>query len=193
MNLELRSERLYLRPYRPSDVNLDIEMSADPEVMKYFGGVVGEDEIVAEAADFTRRCGDGCIGVWTVIDRLTEEALGEAMLLPLPVDSEDTPWELVQGDDLPDGDIELAYLFKQSAWGKGVATEACQRLLGFAFEETPLIEVVAVTEPGNDPSQNVLRKCGLVAEGVRRAYAQQCPAFRITREQFMVRSGESVS
>jgi ribosomal-protein-alanine N-acetyltransferase len=193
MNLELHTERLYLRPYRPSDLELDIEMSTDLEVMKYFGGVVSEEEIVAEAAAFERRCAGGFIGVWTVIDRQTQELLGEAMFLPLPVDSEETPWELVEGDDLPDGDIEISYLFKRSAWGRGVATETCRRLLRFAFEETPLNEIVGVTEPGNSPSQNVLQKCGLVAEGMRRAYAKECPAFRITREQFVTLSGGIVS
>lgn len=187
MNLELYTERLYLRPYLQSDLPLDVEMATDAEVMEHYGGVVTEAEILAEAGDFTRRCAGGRIGVWTVIDRATEDAMGEAMLLPLPVDSEDTQWEKVEGDALPDGPIEIAYLFKRSAWGRGVATEACQRLLRFAFEEARLAEVVAVTEPGNDPSQRVLEKCGLIAEGVRRAYAKECPAFRITRDQFLSR------
>lgn len=64
------------------------------------------------------------------------------------IDAEDTQWELLQGNDLPDGEIEIGYLFKRSTWGKGVATEACRRLLRFAFEETPLTEVVGVIEGG---------------------------------------------
>ena len=123
-----------------------------------------------------------------VIDRLTQETLGEVFLTPLPIDAEDTQWELIHGDDLPDGEIEIGYLFKRSTWGKGVATEACQRLLRFAFEKTPLTEIVGVIEEGNAASENVLLKCGFVREGMRRAYAEQRPAFRITREQFMARS-----
>ena len=123
-----------------------------------------------------------------VIDRLTQETLGEVFLTPLPIDAEDTQWELIHGDDLPDGEIEIGYLFKRSTWGKGVATEACQRLLRFAFEETPLTEIVGVIEEGNAASENVLLKCGFVREGMRRAYAEQRPAFRITSEQFMARS-----
>ena len=188
MKLELYAERLCLRPYDLSDVDLDIEMATDPDVMKYFGGVVTEEQAVAETINFTRRCGDGCIGVWTVIDRLTQEKLGEVFLAPLPIDVEDTQWELIHGDDLPDGEIEIGYLFKRSTWGKGVATEACQRLLRFAFEETPLTEIVGVIEEGNAASENVLLKCGFVREGMRRAYAEQRPAFRITRAQFMARS-----
>jgi len=188
MKLELYSERLYLRPYDLSDVDLDVEMATDPDVMKYFGGVVTEQQAVAETINFTRRCCGGCIGVWTVIDRLTQEKLGEVFLTPLPIDAEDTQWELLQGDDLPDGEIEIGFLFKRSTWGMGVATEACRRLLRFAFEETPLTEIVGVIEEGNADSENVLLKCGFVGEGMRRAYAGRRPAFRITREQFMARA-----
>ena len=70
-------------------------------------------------------------------------------------------------------------------WGKGYATEACKRLLRFAFEETPLKEVVATIDPENTASQRVLEKSGLIYEGMRRAYAVQCPGFRLTREQWL--------
>ena len=184
MNLDLYTERLHLRPFRPSDVDLDIEMATDPDVMKYFNGVVTEQEIVEESRNFVRRCGGGCIGVWTVVDRMTHEKLGEVYLTPLPIDAEDTEWELIQGEGIPDAEIEIGYLFKHSVWGKGIATEASQRLLQFAFEETPLCEVVAVTQVGNVASDKVLIKCGFISEGMRRAYADEYASFRITQEQW---------
>jgi RimJ/RimL family protein N-acetyltransferase len=185
MELELYSERLYLRPFDPSDLDLDIEMATDPDVMKYFGGAVTEERITAESTNFTRRCSGGCIGVWTVIGRLTQEKLGEVFLTPLPIDAEDTQWELIHGDDIPDGEIEIGYLFKRSTWGNGYATEATERLLQFAFEETSLEELVAVTDPENTASQRVLGKCGLVYEGMRRAYAAECLGYRITRQRWL--------
>ena len=101
------------------------------------------------------------------------------MLLPLPIDEDDTNWDLLAGDDLPEGEIEIGYMFRKSAWGKGYATEACNRLLKFAFEETPLNEVVAVVDSQNTTSRNVVEKCGMAFEGMRRAYAEQCLGFRI--------------
>lgn len=188
MNLELHTGRLFLRPYDPSDIDLDIEMATDPLVMKHFGGAVDEDSIIAESANFTRRCGGGCIGVWTVADRQTKEKLGEVFLTPLPVDVEDTQWELIHGETLPDGDIELGYLFKRSAWGRGIATEACRRLVKFAFEEAPLDQLVGIVEDGNAASERVLLKCGFVREGSRRAYGAERPALRITRQRFLAGS-----
>jgi len=184
MELRLYSERLYLRPFDPSDLDLDIEMATDPDVMKYFGGAVTEEQISIESINFSRRCGGGCIGVWTVIDRLRREKLGEVFLTPLPIDAEDTQWELIHGDDVPDGEIEIGYLFKRSTWGNGYATEATKRLLQFAFEETTLEELVAVTDPANTASQRVLEKCSLVYEGIRRAYAAECLGYRIARQRW---------
>ena len=129
-----------------------------------------------------RRGGDGCIGVWCVSDRKTGEKLGTSVLIPLPIDRDDNDWSLLEGPDFPSGDIEVGYILKPSAWGRGVATEVCRRLLKFAFEETPLDEVVAVTDPENAASQNVLTKSGLTYEGTRRAYNyDDVPAFRLNK------------
>ena len=185
MELELTSERLLLRPFDSSDVELAVEMTTDPEVMKYYSGAVSEAEVVDKAVNFNRRAGGGCIGIWTVLGRSTGERLGEVFLLPLPIEADDTEWDLVEGEAIPRGKIELGYLFKPSTWGKGVATEACQRLLQFAFEETPLDEILAVIEEENVASERVLLKCGFVYENIRRAYAMQLTSFRITRNSWL--------
>jgi len=188
MNLDLKSERLLLRPLVAADVDVEVEMGTDPEVMKYVGDVETKDQIIRDMQKYTRRCAGGCIGIWCVTERLTKEKLGSAILLPLPIEEDDTDWNLVVGDELPECEIEIGYILKRSAWGKGYATEVTMRLLKFAFEETPLEELVATTDPENTPSQRVLEKCGLVYEGMRRAYAVECPGFRITRQQWLATS-----
>ena len=185
MNLNLKSERLLLRPVRESDLDVEVEMGTDPEVMKYIGELETREKIVQDMPKFVRRCAGGCIGIWCVLERSTEEKLGTAILLPLPIEEDDTNWDLVVGDELPDCEIEIGYMLKRSAWGRGYATEATKRLLKFAFEETPLEELVATTDPENTASRRVLEKCGLVYEGIRQAYAVDCPGFRITRQQWL--------
>ncbi len=184
MELVLNSERLLLRPYTATDIDIATELLTDPAVMRYVGETYTMNRVVKELPTATRRCAGGAIGIWCAIDRSTGDKLGHALLLPLPIEERDTNWDLVVGDALPDSEIEIGYLLKKSAWGKGYATEACKQLLRFAFEETPLQEVVAVTAPENVASQHVLRKSGLAAEGTRRAYASDCPGFRITRRQW---------
>jgi len=185
MDLNLKTKRLMLRPHRETDLDVEIEMGTDPEVMKFVGDVETEDQIAHDMPKYIRRCAGGCIGIWSVIERSTEEKLGTAILLPLPIEEDDTNWDLVFGDELPGCEIEIGFMLKRSAWGKGYATEATKRLLRFAFEETPIEELVATIDPENTASRRVLEKCGLAYEGMRRAYAVVCPGFRITRQQWL--------
>lgn len=188
MDLVLTSERLLLRPLAEEDVDLGLVLLTDPEVMMHVGETQTRDQVIRDMPTYVKRCAGGRIGIWCVTERATGEKLGTAILLPLPIDLDDTDWNLVEGPELPDGEIEIGYLLKRSAWGKGYATEAAGRLLRFAFGETPLEEVVAVTAPENEASQRVLRKIGLIHEGTRRAYAAECPGFRLTRDQWLERT-----
>ena len=186
MNLTFESERLRLRPLGMDDLDMVIEQWTDPEVTKYVAErTYSEEELADEMPVITRRCAGGCIGIWCVIDKATGEKLGSAILLPMPVELDDTDWDLVAGDEIPPGDIEIGYVLKRSAWGRGVATEACRRLMRFAFEETPLQVLVATIDPDNRASRHVLEKCGLADQGLVRAYAADIPGFRITREEWL--------
>jgi ribosomal-protein-alanine N-acetyltransferase len=162
-----------------------LETFTDPEVMKFVADVRDEETLAAEMKSHIRRGAGGRIGVWCVLQRETGEKLGTSVLLPMPIEEHDTDWSLLQEDRYPDADIEVGYILKRSAWGNGYATEACRRLVQFAFEETELDEIVAVTDPRNAASKKVLRKSGLRDEGSRRAYAGECSAFRISRQQWL--------
>lgn len=185
MILVLKTERLLLRPLTETDADIEVEIGTDPDVMKYVAEPETAAEVIRDMPKYVRRCAGGCIGIWCLIERSTNEKLGTACLLPLPIEEDDTNWDLVTGDDLPACEIEVGYMLRKSAWGKGYATEACSRLLRFAFEETLMEKVVAVTDPDNAASRKVIEKCGLVYEGMRRAYATQCSGYRINRRQWL--------
>lgn len=188
VNLSFESERLRFDPLAMDDFDLIVDQWTDPEVVRYVGGeTYTVDKLTEEMPKYVRRCADGCIGLWRLTVKATGEKLGTAALLPLPVELDDTDWDLLVGDDIPDGDIEVGYILKRAAWGKGYATEACTRMLRFAFEETPLDDIVACTDPANTASQNVLRKSGLFDLGMIRAYQSGVPGFRITRDEWLKR------
>lgn len=188
MNLVLYSKRLALVPLDEADIDITVEMFTDPDVLRFAGGVMSEADIHRDMQVWTRRGGNGCIGIWCVTDRDSGEKLGSAALLPMPVEEDDTDFDLVVPGQMPEGDVEVGYFLKRSAWGKGYATEACKRLLRMAFEDSPLTEVVATFEKGNSASQNVLEKAGFVDRGVMRCYGEDGPNFRITRDEW-VRKG----
>ena len=175
VELQLFTGRVALRPLSINDVGLVIDMFTDEQVMKYAGGAIPKEKIIEKMGMYTRRGGNGCIGVWCIYDRITGESLGSTALTPLPVDKDDTDWEQVIEDQLPDGEVEIGYFLKRTAWGNGYATETVERILRFAFEDSPLEEVVAVTDPENRRSRRVLEKSGFVSTGNRRAYGKDHP------------------
>ncbi len=185
-DLILETERLRLRPRQLNDLDLALELFTDPEIMKYVSGTMTPQEIEDYMPVSVRRGAGGRIGVWCATPKNSNEKLGTCILLPLPIEEDDTDWSKVRPGSYPDAEIEVGYIFTKTAWGKGYATEVCRRLLKFAFEQTALSEVVATTDNDNAASQHVLRKCGLQHHGKRYAYAEDdCPDFRITREEWL--------
>lgn len=183
-DLTLETERLRLTPLSLADVDLTRALWTDRDVMKYIADLTPDDEILDETRKVSQRGAGGRIGIWCISDRVDNEKLGTAILLPVPVESEKRDWGSIDEQSYPNAEIEIGYMFKSNAWGKGIATEACTRLLRFGFEATELEEIVATTDPENLASQKVLLKCGLRNEGLRQAYGTKLPGFRITRKEW---------
>ena len=70
----------------------------------------------------------------------------------------------VFGEDIP----ELGYWVAVPEWGKGVATEAVERLVRHLFERRSVHRVQACVFPGNPASERVLTKLGFRYEGTLR-------------------------
>ena len=181
MNLNLSSERLLLKSFQQDDLDLCLEMFTDPEVVKYADGRMSESAIKKQMSNWTKRGGNGGIGIWCISDRLSGKKYGSVALLPIPIEEDDTDFGLVVPGLMPDGDIEIGYFLKRSVWGRGFATEACKRVLQFAFQETSLNEVVATFEEENAASRHVLEKAGFKNHGSRRCYGEDGPDYRISR------------
>ena len=62
------------------------EMFTNEQVMKYAGGTILKKKIVGEMQMYTRRGGNGCVGVWCICDQTTDGNLGSIELPPLPTD-----------------------------------------------------------------------------------------------------------
>jgi len=68
---------------------------------------------------------------------------------------------------------ELGYWLSASAWGSGIATEACTAAVDFGFRELSLARIYAQVLAGNRASQRVLDKLGMVTEGVKRQHVKK--------------------
>jgi [ribosomal protein S5]-alanine N-acetyltransferase len=56
--------------------------------------------------------------------------------------------------------VELAYAVPSALWRSGYATEMSRAVVRFAFEQTPIKELVAFTLTHNSGSRRVMESCG---------------------------------
>ena len=168
--LVLETERLRLTPFSFADEDIARAVLCDPRVMRYVADAMTAEEVTEMMPDATRRGAGGRIGMWCATRKDSGAKIGDGVLMPLPIDDHESDWSQLAVDAYPANQIEVGYLLVPSAWGQGFATEICTRLLRFAFEQTVLPEVVAVTDPDNAKSQRVLTKCGMRPLGLRRAW-----------------------
>lgn len=62
-------------------------------------------------------------------------------------------------------DWEIDWAIRPQEWGKGIATEAAQRLLEFAFAELKVHRVVAFSHTENAASLRMMEKLGMQQDG----------------------------
>jgi ribosomal-protein-alanine N-acetyltransferase len=143
----IETARLSLRPFTPDDLDDLLLAFGDPEVMRYISG--GKPRSREDTETGMLRTIEGWktrgFGFWAVTRREQESLIGYCGLVPL--------------DDTPE--IEVAYGFAKSEWGKGFASEAARASLRFGFEELKLKRIVAVVDPENISSKRVLEKLGM--------------------------------
>jgi len=146
---ELTTGRLELRRWRPEHRAPFAAMNADPEVMRYFRGVLDRDASDAFIDRIETSFEELGYGLWAVERRGDGEFLGFTGLTRQTFPAHFTPA------------VEIGWRFKRSAWGNGYATEAARAALEFAFSTADLDEVVSITTRGNAASRAVMARIGM--------------------------------
>ena len=122
MHILLETDRLRLRRFTAADVDLLVDLDADPQVMRYitYGKPTPREAYVA------RTCRGG--------SRSTRRSLG---LGYFAAERRDTGaflgWFHLRDDRLEPEYVELGYRFRQAAWRQGYATEGARALLQHGF------------------------------------------------------------
>jgi len=164
MNI-LVTPRLILRPLAMEDLESFIMLYDDPEVMRFLGKTTPE-QIQSKLQERIAFFEQHRYGMYAVIDRREKEFVGRCGLEPL------------EGTDL----LEIAFILKRSAWHKGYATEASKEILRAAFSEWDLDTIVAVADPENRASINVLKKLGMEYHRRDRFYDRDCIVYGIEKK-----------
>jgi RimJ/RimL family protein N-acetyltransferase len=147
--LELRTERLLLRPWREEDRDPFAALNADPEVMEHFPAPLDRAESDAFIDRMQARLGQRGFG-FLALERLDRPGCLGFVGLSVPrFEAAFTPC------------VEVGWRLARSAWGHGYATEAAHAALDDGFGRVGLTEIVSFTAEINERSQAVMRRLGL--------------------------------
>jgi RimJ/RimL family protein N-acetyltransferase len=148
---EIETPRLRLRAIREPDLDRWAAVTADPQVLRYIGGVALSREetwrrLLATAGAWAMLG----FGYWAVERRVDGLMIGH-------VGFADFKRDLVPSlDGLP----EMGWVLAPEAHGQGFASEAVAAGLDWADRALPGGEIVAIIDPGNAPSIRVAEKAG---------------------------------
>jgi len=149
-----KSERLGFRNWRADDVTEFSKLNSDEAVMEHFPHVLTE----SETDDFIKRLqkhySEREYTYFATEILETGEFIGFIGMAFQDYETEYTPA------------TDIGWRLKQSAWGKGYATEGAKKCLDYAFNVLNLENVISTCVIQNVNSEHVMKKIGMHKLGV---------------------------
>jgi RimJ/RimL family protein N-acetyltransferase len=147
--IELETDRLLLRQWKPADREPFAKLNADPKVMEFFPNVLSP-----EASDALANRSQALIeqqgwDLWAVEIKNTQQFIG---YVGLHIPTADLPFNPC---------VEVGWRLAQKHWGQGYAPEAALMAIKFGFASLNLAEIVSFTALHNLRSQQVMEKIGM--------------------------------
>lgn len=143
-DIRIETERLLLRPTAAVDFEAWAEFAADPEVMRYLGGVLPRP---TAWRGFIAMAGAWQIqgfAMFSVIEKSSGQWIGRI-----------GPW-------MPEGwpGTEVGWALARDAWGKGYGVEAATAAIDWSFAELGWTEVIHTISPENAGSKALAHRLG---------------------------------
>lgn len=147
----LETKRLYLREMQQSDYPSLAKILQDKETMYAYEHAFDDGETQAWLDKQIKRYREDGFGLWAVIQKETEEMIGQCGLTMQEWDGRRV--------------LEVGYLFQRAYWHQGYATEAAVACKEYAFECLGAQEVFSIIRDTNFASQNVAKRNGMTVKG----------------------------
>jgi len=144
--LEIETDRLLLRMFKPDDLDELSRIYVDADVMQYLSGhALSRGETAGWLNYFLAGWTDYGFGWWAVVLKESAELIGHCGLQFIHV----TP------------EVEVTYGLARPYWRKGLASEAARACLLYGFAELKLDRIYALADPGNIGSHRVMERVGM--------------------------------
>lgn len=174
-NAIMETGRLILRPLTQADYADLAEIMQNPAVMVAYEGPFDDSEVQAWLDRQLARYAQDGIGLWAVVVKDTGVVTGQCGLT----------WQDAGGERM----LEIGYLFKQSHWHKGYASEAAIACKRHAFDVLHAPEVCSIIRDTNEASRRVALRNGMrpVRRFTKHYRGVDMPhtVFAITREAYL--------
>lgn len=144
------TKRLGIKKFTWDDFESYAVLMADPDVMRFSlkGPLSREEAKTAFEERILKIYESHGWGLWGVF--LNKKLIGLAGLIPQEIDGV--------------SEIELAYRFSSAFWGKGLAYEATDIILTYAFSSLKISRLISIIDPMNIRSQKLAARLGFHVE-----------------------------
>jgi len=146
----LETERLVIRPWQPDDRPAFTAVMSHPEVTQYVHGgkPYTETEVDEWFARQARQLAEHDMCMGAIVEKATNRVVGLGGTQPLGTTA----------------DLEIGWILARDAWGHGYATETGAAAMRHVLETLKRPRVVAIIDPGNEPSKRVAARLGMAYE-----------------------------
>ncbi|MBQ3864430.1 MAG: GNAT family N-acetyltransferase [Clostridia bacterium] len=152
----IRTHRLLLRPYRREDAHdMYTGWANDPEVTRFLTWPPHPDEKVTLAVltDWIAHYPEDHYYHWAIEWEKTGHVIGDISVVH-------------QNEYIREA--EIGYCLSRAFWGQGIMPEALRAVIDFLFASEGFERIIARHDRNNPKSGRVMRKAGMLQEGIRR-------------------------
>ncbi|WP_289856864.1 GNAT family N-acetyltransferase [uncultured Muribaculum sp.] len=150
--LQLETERLVLRQWKPADLPLFIEMNKDKEVMRYFPSTLTDVETIQFYERIVAEFEQKGYGLFAIELKCNGKFIGYTGLHEFDFDVPFSPG------------VEIGWRLAAAYHNCGYATEAAGAVVGYA-KTLGLKTLYSFTAKINKPSERVMQKIGMQKTG----------------------------
>lgn len=145
----IETERLLLRSWIAGDLETWVAMNANPEVRRYFPGVLDREGSLCSLKQIRVNLMTRGYGLFAAEVKETGAFIGFIGMSHPSFSASFTPC------------VEIGWRLEPSAWGKGYATEGAIACLEAGFTRWHFQEIYSFTSIHNAPSERVMQRIGM--------------------------------
>lgn len=146
-------------------------MNSDAAVMRYLpGGVESLEQTRMTVDRIKRRWERFGTSWWSFIDAANGELVGAGCIQHL---------RRSEAEPDPAYPLEIGWRLRRDRWHKGLAFEAANAMMEFAFAKMGAPLLLAVCDPANTPSVALMRRLGMHYRGIENWYQRELATYEL--------------